>query len=60
MILPVPLRCPTVFTHFVAYILDAAQDREDLAARAAVLGSELAGKTLAVAKAPVDDQPGQS
>ena len=55
MIRPIPLRCPAILTHLVADILDAAEDWKHLAARATVLGSELAGEALAVAKAPIDD-----
>ena len=55
MIRAIPLGRPVVFTHFVADVLDATEDRKHLAARDAVLGSELAGKALTVAKAPVDD-----
>ena len=57
MIGPIPLGRPIVFAHLVADVLDAAQDRKNLAARATVLGSELAGEALSVAEAPVDDEP---
>ena len=56
----IPLRRAAVLTHRIADVLDAAEDRKHLAAGATVLGSELAGKALAVAKAPVDDQPGEA
>jgi hypothetical protein len=57
MIRAIPLRRPAVFALLVADVLDAAEDRKDLAARAAVLGAELAGEALAIAEALVDDQP---
>ncbi len=60
MIPPIPLWSTVVFPHFVTDVQDAAQDRIDLAPSPTVLGSELAGKALAVPEAPVDDQPGQS
>ena len=59
MVRAIPLCCAAVFTHLVADVLDAAEDRKHLTARATVLGSELAGDALAVAEAPVDDQPSQ-
>jgi hypothetical protein len=59
MIRSIPIRRPTIFTHFVADVLDATKNGMNFAANASVLGSELAGKALAVAKAPVDDQPGE-
>jgi Leucine-rich repeat (LRR) protein len=43
---PVPIRGSSVFAQVVTDVLDAAQDREQLAARAAVLGLDLAGETL--------------
>lgn len=59
MVRVIPLRCAAVFTHFVTDVLNAAENRKHLAARAAVLGAELTGEALAVAEAPVDDQPGE-
>ena len=59
MVCTIPLGCSTVLAQLVADILDAAEDRKHLAARAAVLGTELAGEALAVSEVPVDDQPGQ-
>lgn len=49
-----------VFIHLVPSVLNAAQNRKDIAARPAVLGAELAGEALAVSEAPVDDQAVQS
>ncbi len=48
---PVPGGRATVFAYFVADVLDAAQQLEDLAAGAAVFGAELAGEALHVAGA---------
>ena len=59
MVRPIPLGRPTIFPHLIADILDAAEDGKYLAARATVLGAELAGKALGVSEAPVDDQPGE-
>lgn len=58
MVGPIPLGRSAVLSHLVADVLDAAEDGEDFAAGAAVLGAELACEALAVAEAPVDDQPG--
>jgi len=60
MIRSIPLCCPFVLAHFVPDVLDAAENRKYLPARATVLGSKLAGEALPVAEAPVDDQPGES
>lgn len=59
MICPIPLRRPVVLALLVADVLNAAKDREDLAAGTAVLRSQLTGEALAVAGAPVNDQLGQ-
>ncbi len=48
---------PPILAHLVADVLDATEDRKHLAARPTVLGAELAGEALAVAEAPVDDDP---
>lgn len=56
----IPLRRPVVLSFSIADVLHSAENREDLAPRAAVLGSELAGEALSVSEAPVDDQPRQS
>ena len=55
---PIPLRRPVVLAHFVADVLDTAEDRKHFAAGVAALGSELATEALSVVEAPVDDQPG--
>jgi len=59
VIVLIPPRCPPVLTHLVPDVLDSAEDRKNCAAGAAVLGAELAGEALAVAEAPIDDQPRQ-
>lgn len=59
VIRPIPFRRPIVLTLFVADVLHAAENRKHFAARAAVLGTELAGEALPVAETPVDDQPGE-
>jgi hypothetical protein len=46
VIRPIPLGRSAALALFVADVLDAAEDREDLAAGAAVLGAELAGEAL--------------
>ncbi len=56
---PIPLGRAAVLALLVADVLDSAEDRKDLAARAAVLGAELTGEALAVPEAPVDDQPSE-
>jgi len=60
MVRAIPLGRPSVLTLLVADVLNAAENREHLAASSPVLGSELAGEALTVAEAPVDDQPCQS
>ena len=60
MIRSIPVWRPIVFTLLVADVLDAAEDRKHFAPRATILRSELTGEALAVAEAPVDDQPSQS
>ena len=60
MVGPIPLGRPPVFAHFVPDVLDAAEDRKHLAAGPTVLGAELAGEALAVAEAPVDNQPSET
>ena len=58
MVRPIPLRRPVVLAHFVADVLDTAEDRKHFAAGVAALGSELATEALSVVEAPVDDQLG--
>ena len=60
MICAIPLRRATILPHLVADILNATKHRINFAAGATVLRAELAGEALAVAEAPVHDQPGQS
>ena len=60
VICSIPLGSTAVLTHFVADVLNSTKHRVNFATGATVLGSELAGKTLTVAKAPVDDQPGEA
>ena len=56
----IPIGRPGILAHLVSDILDAAEDWKHLAARAMVLGPELAGEALAVVEAPTDDQPNVS
>ena len=59
MVRPIPFRRPTVFAHLIADVLNAAQNRKHLAARATVLRPELTSEALSIAEAPIDDQPRQ-
>ncbi len=50
MIAPIPIGCSVVLAHLAADGLDAAEDREHLAAGAAVLGAEPTGEHLRLRK----------
>ena len=59
VVCPIPIRRPIVLAQFVADVLDAAKNGEDLAAGATILGPKLTGEAFSIAEAPIDDQPSQ-
>lgn len=60
MVGPIPVGSAAVFAEVIADILNAAEERKDLAAGAAVMLFELAGEALLVAGTPVSDEPNEA
>ena len=57
VVCPIPRWCPAILAEVIADVLNAAENSEQLAVGASVLGLNLAGKALGVAHAPVRQEP---